>query len=132
MTSIHNVRRNDLENTEIELLWLKIKRVNSSSLFFGTVYRKPDATMSFFDVFEGVIDKLMSISNNVMIIGDFNCNMITNNSLSKKVKELCSTTNMKQLITEPITPQSKKLYLPRTQYQQLRLAYNVLALVIIH
>ena len=107
-------------------------------MFIGTVYRKPNATMSFFNVFEEVIDKVMSISNNVMIIGDFNCNMITNNSLSKKVKELCSTTNMKQLITEPtrITPHSKSLIdLILTSHTISTITsgvYNVLALVITH
>ena len=67
--------------------------------------------MSFFDVLEEAIDKVLSISNNVLIFGDFNCNMITNNSLSKKVKEICSATQMKQLINEPtrITPHRKSL-----------------------
>ena len=105
------VRRSDLESTDLELLWLEVKRVNSSSLFIGIVYRKPDANTSFFNTLEENIDRVMAVSNNVMILGDFNCNMITNNSLSKKVNELCSFTQMEQIVKEPtrVTPHSSSL-----------------------
>ena len=46
-----------------------------------------------------------------MILGDLNCNMMTENNLSKKVHELCTATQLTQIIKEPtrITPHSTTL-----------------------
>ena len=41
------VRRCHLESTDLELMWLEIKRVNSSSLFIGIVYRSQMYTHNF-------------------------------------------------------------------------------------
>ena len=105
------VRRKDLENNDLELMWLEIKRTNSSSIFVGICYRKPDSNTLFFNNFEESIDHVISISENVMILSDLNCNMMTENNLSKKVHELCTTTQLKQIIKDPtrITPHSTTL-----------------------
>ena len=75
------------------------------------VYRKPNAQMSYFNALEETIDGVYSIPNNVMILGDLNCNVTTNNSLSKKMTDLCSATQVTQLIKEAsrITPHSSSL-----------------------
>ena len=105
------IRRKDLELNDIELMWLEVKRTNSSSLFVGIIYRKPNAKMNFFDNLEEAIERVNSISNNVMILGDFNCNMVTNNTLSNKMNDLCTTTQLIQIIKEPtrVTPHSSSL-----------------------
>ena len=95
------VRRFDLESDEIELMWLEIKQVNTKSLFVGVTYRKPSQHNSFFDILEGEIERVMSISNNVILLGDFNCNMLTENVLSRKLNELCISLQMRQIIEQP-------------------------------
>ena len=107
------IRRNDLETDNLEIMWLEIIRNNSSSYFVGTLYRKPSTAdiSSFFNSLEENIDKVTSVSNNVILMGDFNCNMLTENSFSKKVIEFCNAMTMTQMIECPtrITPYSKTL-----------------------
>ena len=47
----------------------------------------------------------------VFICGDFNCNMMSRYALSSKIKDLCSSLSLKQLIEEPtrVTPHSSTL-----------------------
>ena len=41
---------------------------------------------------------MQALSHDVIILGDFNCNMLTCNPLSDKVKDMCSLFKMKQII----------------------------------
>ena len=84
---------------------------NQIPFFLGVIYRKPDYSLSFFDKLETNLDKVFSSTDNVIILGDLNCNMLTKNAMSKKVNELCSTFHLSQLIQEPtrITPNSSTL-----------------------
>ena len=91
------VRRFDLESDEIELMWLEIKLVNTKSLFVGVTYRKPSQHNSFFNILEGEIERVLSISNDVILLGDFNCNMLTENGLLRKINDLCISLQMRQL-----------------------------------
>ena len=105
------VRRLDLESDTLEIMWVELQRTNSSSLFIGILYRKPDNLSDFFDNLEHNLEKLYSVTNNVILLGDFNCNMLTDNNLSRKVLTLCTTMQMTQVISQPtrITPHSQSL-----------------------
>ena len=83
--NISYVRRSDLESAALEIMWLELKRTNSSSLFIGNLYRKPDNQSDFFENLEqnlifisgvgGRVGlKLYTVTNNVILLGDFNCN----------------------------------------------------------
>ena len=110
--NISYLRREDLESDEIELMWLEIKRHQSSSYFVGVLYRKPssDATL-FFNILEQNMDNVFSVTNNIIILGDFNCNMMTNNRLSDRVNELRINFSMRQMINDytRVSPNSKTL-----------------------
>ena len=56
-------------------------------------------------------EKQLPRSNEVFICGDLNCNMLNKYALSSKIKDLCSSLSLKQLIEEPtrITPHSSTL-----------------------
>ena len=105
------IRRFDLEPNELELMWLEIKKSNASSLFVAVTYRKPNEHNLYFEHLENTIENVLSFSNNVILLGDFNCNMLTENGLSKKVKELCISMQMQQLVKQPtrINPHSSTL-----------------------
>ena len=110
-TIIPYIRRRNLENDEIEMIWVEIRIENQSPFFVGVVYRKPDCSSSFCSSLESSLDQVFSITDNVIVLGDTNCNTLTNNSLSNKVTNLCSTFHLTQLIQEPtrIIPCSKTL-----------------------
>ena len=73
------------------------------------VYRPPHCNNNFFVQIERQIEKVLSISSNVVICGDFNCNMLTTNSMSSKINYICTYLQLKQVIGEPtrITNNSK-------------------------
>ena len=110
-SNIPYIRRYDLEDDELELLWIEIKPRNETSFFVGTVYRQPSGSISFFDVLENNLDKAAAFSDRIVLLGDFNCNMLTVNSLSNRLNELSSSTGLNQLIHEPtrVTPNSSTL-----------------------
>ena len=106
------LRRKDLENNDIEIMWLEIKSKNQIPLFVGVIYRKPDSPFStFYNSLESNLEQVFSFSDNVILLGDLNCNMLTKNPLSNKVNELCSMYHLDQTIKEPtrITPHSSTL-----------------------
>ena len=63
----------------------------------------------------------MRISNNLILIGDFNCNVLTANPLHAKLQSLCSIFNLNQLIQGPtrVTPNSSScidlVFVPKQQ-----------------
>ena len=105
------VRRLDLESVALELMWLELQRTNSRSFFVGILYRKPNNQSDFFENLEQNLEKLYTVTNNVILLGDFNCNMLTDSSLSRKVHTLCTTMQMTQVISQStrVTPYSQSL-----------------------
>ena len=109
--NIPYVRKYELEHDQLELIWLEIRIKNQTPFFLGIVYRKPNYSCLFFDNFESNLDKIYSITDNVVILGDLNCNMLTKSPMSNKLNELLGTYQMSQLIKTPtrITPYSSTL-----------------------
>ena len=105
------IRRNDLEDSDLEIMWIEIKIKCGQSYFLGINYRPPQSNSTFFDKFECNIEKVLDITNNVVIVGDLNCNMLTTNPLSLKVHTLCDNLQLNQNIAKPtrVTPHSKTL-----------------------
>lgn len=65
-------RKNDLEDENIELLWLEIKTKNKAMLL-GTIYRPPNSNNKFWDLLEENIDKVIELCYvNIIITGDIN------------------------------------------------------------
>jgi hypothetical protein len=68
-------RCNDLENMDLELLWVEIK--NRATLLCGVCYKPPnnslEETAFFLDSFQSVIDKIrLNQHLPMMIVGDLN------------------------------------------------------------
>ena len=86
-------------------------------IFLSVVYRPP-SNGSDLDSTENICaylkqcEKQLPRSNEVFICGDLNCNMLNKYALSSKIKDLCSSLSLKQLIEEEptrITPHSSTL-----------------------
>ena len=59
-------------------------------MFVAIVYQPPNSTVDFFHNAEESTKRLQALSHYVIISGDSNCNMLTCNPLSEKVKDRCS------------------------------------------
>ena len=105
------VRRFDLESDSVECMWIELKHSKHAPYLIGIFYRKPEGSVSVLNFLEEQIERASLLSNNIIVMGDFNCNMLTENNLSDKVKEICDLYCMSQLIQSPtrITPFSSTL-----------------------
>ena len=92
-------RRADLETQEVECLWLEYSRgCNSRPLYIGFVYRNPAAAFDWYDDFLHNIDSVGLPRNDVLLLGDFNIDLL------KPHRAWECTTNLvglKQLVTSP-------------------------------
>ena len=79
--------------------WVEI-RVKSKKVLIGGFYRPPNSSTRYFEFINESIDR--AYNSNILdtfILGDFNCNMTSNNS--NKMTELLQDFNLRQLINEP-------------------------------
>ena len=108
------IRRYDLENDSIEMIWLEICFKHTSSFFVGILYRPPDSSKylrSDFDVsFEKSLDDLVSEDKEKIILGDINCDYLKAD-VNGKLKRIINSHGFKQLVSSPtrITDQSRTL-----------------------
>ena len=98
----HPLKHLQCEN--IESLWVKLCLKKSKPLYLCGVYRPPggsdlQSTENVCTHLVRCIEKLPR--KKVFIMGDFNCNMLSKYALSSKIKDLCSSLSLKQLIMEP-------------------------------
>ena len=105
-----------LTDSKYESLWIKVCLDKAKPIFLSVVYRPPskcsdlESTDQLCGYLKECDSKLPQIKE-VFICGDFNCNMMSRYALSSKIKDLCSSLSLKQLIEEPtrVTPHSSTL-----------------------
>ena len=65
--------------SEIESVFFEILLPNSKPITVGTIYRPPNQS-NFLEVLNKNMNKFDSISNETYILGDFNINLLLNDS----------------------------------------------------
>lgn len=94
-------RRKDLEQEDLEILWFEVRLKHSQLYLIAIVYRPPNSSTDFFSKAELQLEKALHFNSNIIVLGDFNCNMLTINPLSSKLKNMCTYLQLKQIISEP-------------------------------
>ena len=99
----HPLKRLQCEN--IESLWVKLCLKKSKPLYLCGVYGPPggsdlQSTENVCTHLARCLGKLPQ-KEEVFIMGDFNCNMLSKYALSSKIKDLYSSLSLKQLIMKP-------------------------------
>ena len=61
-----------------------------SNNFSGVYYRKPDSGIDHLNDLEENFENVLALSSNVIVMGDFNVNMLTQNNFTVKVNEMCN------------------------------------------
>jgi exonuclease III len=94
--------RSDLVPDGIEAICLEISKPNSRNFIVASVYRPPNSTPEFFLTFEKMIKMIDDENKELHILGDLNCDMLTNipNHPTKTLKGILETYQLSQLITE--------------------------------
>ena len=104
----------DLSSFRTESMILKVK-INRSWLVLAGIYKPPNIPKSQWKLeLSSIFDAATTLSNDVIFLGDFNCDMMKPNKPPMDGRDLCDLLdiyNLKNLITSPtrITKTSKTL-----------------------
>ena len=95
-------------SSELEHIWLEVKQ-SKQSILICMLYRPPSAKACYRGILSNNIEKALSMNQNVVIMGDFNCDMLNTDDYSNNwVTDMCTLFHLNQLILNPtrITPSS--------------------------
>lgn len=102
--SVNYKQINNFDKYGIECIWLQIHLKGTKPMLIGFLYRNPDERIEWFDRFELMMDDVLNHSTDIMLLGDFNIDLLKPH---KKWKSLFESYNLSQLIN---TPTRKTLY----------------------
>ena len=91
-------RRNDLEDSCLEHVWLEIDQSNAKSFLLCILYRHPNEPVSWNDSFEANIEKVQLEDKEILVLGDFNKDLTHN---AGEWLNYTSSLGLSQLITSP-------------------------------
>ena len=100
-TELPCILRQDLENIAIESMWLEVRQPKSKSFLMSEVYRPPSSTVQWLHDFNCTIDNILLEEKECIILGDFNFDILNDNSQSKNWIETMDSTNFTQLVKDP-------------------------------
>ena len=102
--SLTYVNRQDLlSHEDLEILTVEIKKPKSKPFLVTTWYRPPDSKVEIFDKFESYLLKLDQEDKESIIMGDTNCNLLsqTFDHKAEHLKFITETYQYIQLIDQP-------------------------------
>lgn len=91
----------NLSNDRLELITVEITLPHSRSFLISTWYRPPNSPIEIFQGFEEMIDKIDQTNLEYYLLGDMNCDMLSNSYPSACLNNILDLYGLKQLITEP-------------------------------
>ena len=103
-------RRCDIEDESIEAVWIEL-RIKRRVILLGNVYRPPGSDATFMTNLEVMVEKAVSECKLVVLMGDFNVNLLKTSSLVEHLLSITGSNALTQLISKPtrITDQSESL-----------------------
>ena len=83
-------------------LWVRIQHIKLKSFLLCVVYRPPDCEINCFKehMTSSIIEALL-YDKTIIIMGDLNCDLLSDKSDTRVLKELCTTLNLSQIISKP-------------------------------
>ena len=97
--SINCRRKRELEISNIETLWSEINFPNSKPFLLCTLYRPPNASCDWIDLFEEELSIAQTTGLEIILMGDFNINY--SNCSNKKWLHMVELFDLTQMITTP-------------------------------
>ena len=93
------IRRTDLESDVIENLWFELK-ASKCSVLIAFIYRNPKSDSNWYNDFVTMMDSVENVEHgkDIILLGDFNVNMLKNNSSWDSTTSLF---NLHQVIQSP-------------------------------
>ena len=89
------IHRTDLQTDDVETIWIEMRPLHSKPYLICNVYRPPDSTNQWFSSFEKQISTAVETNNELIVLVDFNMNILNNNSKDKLWKMFIENYNFK-------------------------------------
>ncbi|MCG7869794.1 MAG: hypothetical protein JAY74_25915 [Candidatus Thiodiazotropha taylori] len=93
-------RREDLETNEISCIWMEIMQEKSKLFLIGNLYRPPNSKIEFNDRFEEFMDKVSNEEKEIILMGDFNKNLLTN-TCDREWLNFTLSLGLNQMVSQP-------------------------------
>ena len=95
--------RTDLSPNNLECLTVEISNPRSKPFLVSTWYRPPQSPPDLFSTFERIIDKIDAENLELYLMGDLNCNLLSDvvSNNSSHLLNIIDMFGLSQLITEP-------------------------------
>ena len=97
---IQTCRRTDLENENLECIWLEIKPKKSKAFLVGNIYRPPNSTIHWNEIFEACIENVLGEDKEIYLMGDINRDLL-NNQIKNAWSDYMEPFGLTQLVSEP-------------------------------
>ena len=91
-------RRTDLENFQIECIWIEIKFPHNPPILICNLYRNGKSDDSWFQKFADMMDKIKITNQEIILLGDFNINLFNSHPYWESILDIY---NLKQQIQNP-------------------------------
>ena len=103
-------RRPDLENEQLECIWLEVKPIKSKPFLVGQIYRPPSSGITWDEIFEEGIENVLKEEKEMYLIGDINRDLL-NCQIKKSWSDYIEPFGLTQLVSEAtrVTSVSKTL-----------------------
>ena len=94
------IHRDDLETADIEMLWIEVRNNRQKPFLLCYCYRPPSTT-DWISKVEDAIEKANTEEKEIIMLGDFNYNLLSETSAAKQWLDITSSLNLKQLVQVP-------------------------------
>jgi exonuclease III len=94
--------RCDLVPEHLEAVCIEVNKIKSKPTIVTSLYRPPNSRIETFDTIENLIENLDDENKQIILVGDFNCNLLAVNRLNvtNRLLDIANLFQLKQIITE--------------------------------
>ena len=93
--------REDLQVEGVESIWLEVKHKAQKSFLLGYTYRPPSSNQRWMNDFEEILERVYTESKEIILLGDFNLNMLDSNNIVRNWLQFTESVNLTQLVDSP-------------------------------
>ena len=93
--------RDDLQVNGIEALLLEVKHEYQKPFFLAYTYRPPSSNHTWTLEFENILEQIYIENKEIVLLGDFNINLLEHNNLSQNWIQITGAVNLMQLVKAP-------------------------------
>lgn len=107
-------RRCDLEDKDMEIIWIEIVHSTARNILIGFVYRPPNSKANWLNMFSKNLEMVYQCGKEIVLMGDMNIDLLNkaaNMSTAQKLECVLNSVGLEQIVCDPtrVTSHSKTL-----------------------